>query len=398
MSISDTTVTDELQELIRRSEELRKVFAQTSAQVDAEGEDPGENLRQIAEAGIYRIHIPQAYGGLSNGTFPFGFGAVAETITQLSAGEGSTGMIYTVQTVVLRELFASHADLPESTLRQLAHEVLEEDARFVASNAETGTSGRVIARKVPGGIVVNGTKTFNTGSGGARYASVGLILEGVEGMHHALVPLNAPGVKLHHDWDNMGQRATVSQSITYEDVFVPDGWHYHRADLDPLLIPAVFLLHGALELGIGMGGFDAMLDYVRTVNRTILPGVRGAAEDPLMRLHVGEFSTKLAAAHALQREVAHLVETFEAGQDISGLLAHAMRSKVASVDAALTTTGGMHELTGARSTSNTYRLDRFWRNARTFSVHDATDLKLLMVGTYELTGTIPALNPYQVRI
>ena len=68
------------------------------------------------------------------------------------------------------------------------------------------------------------------------------------------------------------------------------------------------------------------------------------------------------------------------------------------MDAALTTTSGMHELTGARSTANTYRLDRFWRNARTFSVHDATDLKLLIVGTYELTGTIPPLNPYQVRI
>jgi alkylation response protein AidB-like acyl-CoA dehydrogenase len=398
MSITDMTETRELQELVHRSEELRNVFAQTSAQVDALGEDPAENLRQIAEAGIYRIHIPQAYGGLSDGTFPFGFEAAAEMITQLSAGEGSTGMIFTVQTVVLREIFASHAELPETTLRQLAHEVLEEDARFVASNAETGTSGRVMARTVPGGIRVNGTKTFNTGSGGARYASVGLILEGVEGMHLALVPLHAPGVKLHHDWDTMGQRATVSQSITYDDVFVPDGWHYHAASLNPLVIPAVFLLHGALELGIGLGGFDAMLDYVRTVNRTILPGVKGAAEDPLMRLHVGEFSTKLAAAHALQREVARSVETFEAGQDLSRLMAHAMRSKAASVDAALTTTSGMHELTGARSTANSYRLDRFWRNARTFSVHDATDLKLLIVGTYELTGTIPPLNPYQVRI
>lgn len=398
MSITDTSETRKLQELVQRSEELRKVFAQTSAQVDALGEDPGENLRQIADAGIYRMHIPQVYGGLSNGTFPFGFGAVAESITQLSAGEGSTGMIYTVQTVILREIFTPHVELPESTLRQLAHEVLEENARFVASNAETGTNGRVVARKVPGGIVVNGTKTFNTGSGGARYASVGLILEGVEGMHHAIVPLHAPGVTQHHDWDNMGQRATVSQTITYEEVFVPDGWHYHAADFDPLLIPAVFLLHGALELGIGLGSFDAMLDYVRTINRTILPGVKGAAEDPLIRLHVGEFSTKLAAAHALQREVAGFVETFEAGQDISGLLAHAMRSKAASIDAALTTTSGMHDLTGARSTANTYRLDRFWRNARTFSVHDATDLKLLLVGTYELTGTLPPLNPYQVRI
>ena len=142
-----------------------------------------------------------------------------------------------------------------------------------------------------------------------------------------------------------------------------------------------------------------MLDYVRTVNRTILPGVKGPAEDPLIQLHVGEFSTKLAAAHALQREGAHQVETFAGGPaEVGGLIAHAMRSKAASVDAALTTTGGMHDLTGARSTANTYRLDRFWRNARTFSVHDATDHKLYIVGAYELTGKIPQLIPAQVRI
>ncbi len=48
MSISGTTQTRELQELVHRSGELRNVFAQTSAQVDALGEDPGDNLRQIA--------------------------------------------------------------------------------------------------------------------------------------------------------------------------------------------------------------------------------------------------------------------------------------------------------------------------------------------------------------
>ncbi len=52
MAVSNKTITSELQALITSAAELRKVFAQTSAQVDARGEDPGENLRQIAEAGL----------------------------------------------------------------------------------------------------------------------------------------------------------------------------------------------------------------------------------------------------------------------------------------------------------------------------------------------------------
>jgi alkylation response protein AidB-like acyl-CoA dehydrogenase len=100
----------------------------------------------------------------------------------------------------------------------------------------------------------------------------------------------------------------------------------------------------------------------------------------------------------LRAKGARSVETFQAGQELGGLLAHAMHSKAASVDAPLTTTGGLHELTGTRRAANSYRLDRFWRNARTFSVYDPTDLKLLIVGSYELTGKVPQFLPVQVHI
>lgn len=52
----------------------------------------------------------------------------------------------------------------------------------------------------------------------------------------------------------------------------------------------------------------------------------------------------------------------------------------------------MHEVTGARSTSNAYRLDRFWRNARTFASHDPIDAKNVYVGMFEVTGELPPLS------
>ena len=111
MAVSNTTMTSQLQALISSAEELRKEFAQTSAQVDARGEDPGENMRRIGEAGINRIHVPQEYGGLSTGSLQFGFEALAEILTQIAAGEGSTGMIFGVNTIVLREIFSPHVTL-----------------------------------------------------------------------------------------------------------------------------------------------------------------------------------------------------------------------------------------------------------------------------------------------
>ena len=43
------------------------------------------------------------------------------------------------------------------------------------------------------------------------------------------VPANADGVKVVGDWDPLGMRGTVSRTLIFEDVFVPD-----EAQLMPL--------------------------------------------------------------------------------------------------------------------------------------------------------------------
>lgn len=399
MTVQQTEQAAEIQSLLQRAKLLRKALAATAAQVDAQGKDPQDAFQQIWQAGLYRLSLPQIYGGLSDGTAHANCTATIAVLTDLSAAEGSTGMLFMVQTALLRLLLGDRIGLPETTRQQLAREVVEENARFVASNAETGTSGRVTARKVDGGIVLNGTKTFNTGSGGARYAHVTHVLEGEPGRHAGLVRLDRPGVILHHDWDTMGQRATESQTITYQDVFVPDGWHYAISGGMPrTFFPFALLMQSAVMLGIGLGGFDAMLEYVRMHKRSLTPQWKDGTTDPLVRLRIGSLSTHLAAAHALQREVSRHVEQLNEGDDPDALIADALRAKVASIEAALKTTNELFELTGARSTSNAYRLDRFWRNARTFSVHDPSDAALLKIGGNALTGEPASVLPSDINV
>ena len=68
--------------------------------------------------------------------------------------------------------------------------------------------------------------------------------------------------------------------------------------------------------------------------------------------------------------------------------------KVACVQAALEVTSGIFDLTGARSTSSKYRFDRFWRNARTLTLHDPVSYKAREVGAYYLTGERAPLTGY----
>ena len=258
---------------------------------------------------------------------------------------------------------------------------------------------------MPGGLIVNGTKYFGTGSTGARYANVPLLLDGYEsveegGLYFAIVPLDAPGVVLHHDWDNMGQRATISQTITYEDVFVPDGWHYGLAGgaaafyaPDVIVGPVAQMSISAVILGMGLGAFDAVTDYVRRFTRPADPRMEDATEDPIIRWQVGKHSAQLAGARALQREYAAALEAYRGDPISRGQLSiQMMRSKAMILDAVLETTGNFHRLAGGRATANKYRFDRFWRNARTLSVHDGIDQKLQSIGTYELTGKTPPVT------
>lgn len=404
-TLESTTRTERLPtdaaDAVERARTLRPELAADAVDIDGTGADPTRNMRLLGRAGLHRLNVPAEFGGLWDGRPWSGWRHVVEAATEISAADGSTGQCWGTTAMVARELFSA-PDLPRDTKALLAGEILDEGRRFVASNAETGGTGRVVGRRVPGGLVVTGTKTFNTnsGGGGQDVACVSFALPGADGRietaprHHALVRLDDPALTLHHDWDNMGQRGTCSQTITYRDVFVPDGWHFASHQADPGFVGAVMLLHAALLQGIGEGALDAAVDYVRELDRPSMPMFGTASADPLMHRLIGEMSVELAASRALVVAVAAQLDA--PGPRLSGdeLAVAGIRAKVASTRAGLSVTSRIHDLTGARSTAGKYRLDRFWRNARTFGSHDSLDAKDALIGATVLTDRLPNLRDY----
>ena len=391
MSLAEVRETLTVADLVERSRALRKELVGAGARVDALGGDTGEGMQACFEADLNLISVPTRYGGLSDGEVNFATEALIEICTNLSASDSSLGQNWAVSQLVAREIFHAHDVLPESTLRQVADEILNKGVRFVASNAETGSSSPVTARDVPGGIRVKGVKTFNSNSGGGGYANVGFKREVYVGRYYAIIPLDAEGVIQHHDWDNMGQRGTYSQAITYDDVFVPDGWHYHNTSFAPAFLPFAFLIHSSLMLGAGMGALDAGLEHLRATKRVILVQFPESGDDPLMMRRVGAFAARLRAAHALQKEVSRELETAHDAAAMKEVMVHAFANKAVCLETALEVTSGVFDLTGARSTANKNRLDRFWRNARTFAVHDPVDVMQVWVGGWELDRREPNL-------
>ncbi|MQY20341.1 acyl-CoA dehydrogenase family protein [Nocardia macrotermitis] len=383
-----------VEELKERARRLRRELPDSAAAADAENADSAESMRKIWEAGLYEFHLPRRYGGITDGDPGVLTEDFLEIVLDLCAGDSAAGMNYSVQTLVTTEIFGTDNGLPESTKAELAELITRDGVRLVASNAETGSARPVLGRVVPGGIRISGVKSFNTNSGGGGWANVGLRMSPDDQpmSYHALVPLDSEGVRCTHEWDMMGQRGTHSQTIEYNDVFVPDGYHFPRPGMSPGALSALFLAHSAIMLGPGYGALDAALDYVRKLDRSTLPGeFDSATTDPLVRRRIGEYVSTLGAARAYLLRTAGQVA---GGMDDLDLTIESFAVKVACVKAALDVTAGIFDLTGARSASNRYRFDRFWRNARTFSLHDPTDAKEVWVGDYHLTGAEPPVVAY----
>ncbi len=64
-------------------------------------------------------------------------------------------------------------------------------------------------------------------------------------------------------------------------------------------------------------------------------------------------------------------------------------AKVAAVRASLEASNVLFELGGTRSASAGGNLSRYWRDARTHTLHDATRWKLQHIGRYTLSGVRP---------
>ena len=80
------------------------------------------------------------------------------------------------------------------------------------------------------------------------------------------------------------------------------------------------------------------------------------------------------------------------GPEIQGGPVAALAAGVSGVDQpeiAILAADKLHELAGTRSVLGADNLDRYWRNARTHTLHDPVRWKYFHVGNHALNGTAP---------
>ncbi|WP_112608389.1 SfnB family sulfur acquisition oxidoreductase (plasmid) [Rhizobium sp. WW22] len=371
---------------------LAAEFAVGSAERDRGRILPWRELERFSETGLWGITVPREFGGAGVSTH-----TLAQVIAIIGAADGSLSQIPQNHFYAL-EVLRVGASVKQQRFffeRALAGE------RFGNALAEIGQRDfkrRTRLFRERGKWIVHGQKFYCTGAIYAHWIPTLVVAEedARDVAYLAFIPRNAPGVTIVDDWDGFGQRVTGSGSVGFDQVEIDPEWivPFQSSFERPTTIgPVAQIMHAAIDLGIGQGAYREMLQFIRERARPWLDSkVERASEDPLTLQNVGNVWLRLRAAEGLLKRAADATDAARADMTEDSV-AHASiavaEAKILTTKASLLAANKLFELSGTSSTLSDDNFDRYWRNARTHTLHDPVRWKYQAIGNYYLNGKRP---------
>ena len=381
----------------KAAEELAASLRENAAARDAAGANPDREVELLRQSGLLHLLIPAERGGTGAGWL------AANTVTRIvSAADANIGHLLGYHYLQLwrGELF----DRPE-LIERLHRDTVA--GNWFWAGVSNPLDAALELTPVTGGFRINGRKTFATGAAVADRLVVSATRTDNGEKLTFTVDADAPGIRYLNDWDNIGQRLTASGGVVFADVDLPDDdvlGVNPESELIPRLSLAAIgfqLFLAQIYVGLAEGALTEAAEYTRNTTRAwFRSGVDTATADPHILAAYGELVSGVRAAGALTDvAAAALGAAFDRGAALSEVeradAAIAISAaKVVATRVANETTSKVFEFTGARATATKYGFDRFWRNARTLTLHDPVVYKAAEVGAHFLTGERPPYTGY----
>jgi acyl-CoA dehydrogenase len=198
--------------------ELGASLAQNAQENDKNGLFTTQNYALLREHGFFKIAIPQDLGG-AGATHA----QLCGVIREIGRHCGSTALSYSMHTHPVALNVFKHLRGDEKATATL-RKIVDNDLVIAGTGANDWleSSGEMTA--VEGGFRVTAHKHFVSGSPGAQVFVTSSTYAGENGREvlHFAIPFSSEGITHHDNWDTLGMRATGSNDVTLEQVFVPE--------------------------------------------------------------------------------------------------------------------------------------------------------------------------------
>jgi alkylation response protein AidB-like acyl-CoA dehydrogenase len=372
-------------------------FKETAVERDQKGGHAHEQRELLRKSGLLTLSILKQCGGAGQ---PLSL--VYQIIRLLAQADSALAHILAFHYLQISSVLLYGSPAQADLL--LRNTVLKS---WFWGNALNPLDKRVIAtERLEGGYVLHGDKGFCSGARGSDYLTVSGWHEATQSIVVAAVPTERQGITVLGDWDAMGQKQTDSGTVNFahvvveaDEVLLQPGAEWSAAAHFRSCLAQLVLVN--LYVGIAQGALMAAKGYtLEKAKPWFTSGALTSADDLYVQHHYGELWVKLRAAEVLTDLAVKIASTYflrkpEITLDERGETAIAVaEAKVAAHHAVLEITTRLFDITGAGATKRDYGFDRFWRNARTHTLHDPLDYKLRDLGRWILRGEYPLPTSY----
>jgi acyl-CoA dehydrogenase len=354
-----------LQETARRfaASEIKPI----AAAHDQSGEFPLDVMRKAHEVGLSCVSIPADHGGV-------GLGILDSAVVVEELAWGCAGMATSIMANDLGLTPILIAGTPEQRKEWLGF--LTASFRMVAfclSEPQAGSDVaglQLLAEKDGDGYVLNGTKCWITNGGVADLYTVFATLDRSsrhEGICAFVMPRATPGITVGKKEDKMGQRASDTRVIHFDNVRVPaaqrlgaegEGFKVAMRTLDTTR-PSI----GALAVGIARRGLDESVAYAKE---------RKAFGFPIgffqgVQFMLADMAKDIEAARLLTYQSAWMLDQGMRASKFSSF------AKCFATDTAMKVTTDAVQVFGGNGYTKEYPVEKLMRDAKLMQIYEGTN-------------------------
>jgi len=379
----DYALTEEQIALTEMARDFAKnEMAPNAAKYDQSHDFPWEIMQKAFDAGFMTCNIPEAYGG--GGLSNFDMALLSE---ELSAG--CAGMFTSIMAVSLATtpvcMFGSE-EQKKKYLAPLCRKMAM--ASYCLTERESGSdAGSIKTKAVKDGdaYVLNGSKCFITNAGVAELYTVFAKTapeKGARGMTAFIVPKGTPGLSIGKVEDKMGNRASNTAEIFFEDCRVPAADILGKPGLGFIIAMKTFdrtrSSVGAAAVGIARAALEHAIAYAKIRRQFGKP----IALYQMTQAKIADMATEIQAARQLVRHAAWLSDQ---GQPCGKESAMA---KLYATDVAMRVTTEAVQIFGGYGYMRDYPVEKLMRDAKLLQIYEGTNEIQRLVIANEVIGPV----------
>ncbi len=328
---------------------------------------PAEALREMGELGFLGMLVPEEYGGADTGAI-----AYALALEEIAAGDGACSTIMSVHSSVgcVPILRFGTEEQKRAFLPKLA--AGEWIGGFALTEPQAGSDAsnlRARARRDGDFYVLSGTKQFITSGKNGQVVIVFAVTDpqaGKKGLSAFIVPTDTPGYEVVRVEDKLGQHASDTCQIAFNDMRLPawlrlgeegQGYRIALANLEGGRIGIA-----AQAVGMARAAFDAARAYAHqreTFGRKLI-------EHQAIAFRLADMATRTEAARQL---VLHAAALREAGLPC---LSEASMAKLFASETAEAVCSAAIQIHGGYGYLADFPVERIYRDVRVCQIYEGT--------------------------